>query len=361
MYFKKIALFSAITLSFLSCNKDDQTDTVENYGGFSYNLHSTIDYDAIDVKSRGFTGARSSTQLLVFEDMEHFKATLAELERQVEELDSAFLEYYPDLDGDSLITIEEEIGFNEEDPLYNFGEKLHFHTLHADIATAEEEWLDNEELDEENDPDDYFVFDESVRTLLNADNEVQIGNSIYKLVEEGYFEIVDGDVNSLRVLDPASTSSMRINASTLPENIVFHGESNEGNAKVNLFDDCKGMKRDVYWGYGNRRKIKCVVSHWNNPWGSRRVAAKTKNYRKKKRRWKKYRTTCYAKVYGHISGWGGDCSTMENFNSGNSYARKRRRKKVKHKINVQTKTKSGWVKGWHKGAGSVERNTVLNW
>ena len=36
-------------------------------------------------------------------------------------------------------------------------------------------------------------------------------------------------------------------------------------------------------------------------------------------------------------------------------------KKVKHKIRVQTKTQSGWVKGYHYGAGGIIHNSVLTW
>jgi hypothetical protein len=49
------------------------------------------------------------------------------------------------------------------------------------------------------------------------------------------------------------------------------------------------------------------------------------------------------------------------FNPNNSYAYETNKKKVKHKIYVETKTQSGWVKSDHTGAGGISCKHTLKW
>ena len=80
-------------------------------------------------------------------------------------------------------------------------------------------------------------------------------------------------------------------------------------------------------------------------------------------RWEKYTTYCKARVYGSISDAtnNGDCSKQLVFNTSNGYYADAVAKKVKHKITVQTKTKSGWVKGYSYGAGRISNTKALTW
>lgn len=299
--------------------------------------------------------------MLVFPDMETFKATLAELERQTKELDDAFVEFYSDLDEEALNAKEEEIAFNEEKPLYDFENFLNFNSLHQQIAIEEEQWLSQEELDMGNDPDDHFVFEEELRSLLNADGEVQIGNSIYKLTEDGYFEITDGDLNSLAIIDNNNK-----NYNSLPKNIIFVGNENSflKSDDDDNNDDCRSWKSKSSFKKKGDKRIKWKVKHSTWPW-DRYASAKTTNYKKKKRGWKKYRAYTKTKVYGFISDknadGSADCTKKLNFNPDNNYAVHNSKKSVKHKIIVLTKTKSGWIKGYHYGAGGISYTSTLTW
>ena len=153
-------------------------------------------------------------------------------------MDNAFVAFYDDLDEEQLNAKEEEIGFSEDAPIYAFNSELGFASLFQEITREEEEWLNQEELDLEADPDDYFVDDQGYRAVLNVDNEVQVGKSIYKLTEDGYFQIIDGNIESLKDLDGNSEGQ-----NALPENIVFVPYNEyDANGRVSA-SGCKTSKR----------------------------------------------------------------------------------------------------------------------
>lgn len=342
---------AVVLIGFIACQKEKLLNP-ENSSEFQYNVKSKINYSGIKTESKGYKGTNGSDQILVFQDMETFNATLAELERQTKELDNAFVEYYSDLEEEALNDKEDEIGFSEEQPLFVFENTVGFNSLHQQIAFEEEQWLNQEELDFENDPNNHFIMEEEVRTLLNADGEVQIGNSIYKLTEEGYFEIIDGDLKTLSVLDGGDLKSLN-----LPKNVIFVGD--DSNCNECKASGCNSQKRNSDYKSSGSYRIKWVVSHWTYPW-TRRVAAKVDNFKKKKNHWKKYRTNCWARVYGDISDANGLCDKSVTFNTASGVYASANAKHVEHKITVQTKTKTGWVKAHFYGAG-ISHSKTLTW
>jgi len=317
-----------IIIGFVACQKE-KLHNPTNSSEFQYDVKSQINFSSIETKSKGFKSSNGSDQILVFKDMETFKATLSELERQTRELDSAFVEFYKDLDEEAINEKEEEIGFNEEKPLFDFENTVGFNSLHQKIAIEEEQWLNQEELNMENDPDNHFIFENELQSLLNADGEVMIGKSIYKLTEDGYFEIIDGDLKTLSLLDDNNNDK-----NSLPENVIFVGD----NCSSCKASGCNSNKRNSSYKSSGSYRIKWVVSHWTYPWG-RRVASKVDNYKKKKNRWKKYRTYCWARVYGSISDAAGNCDGSVTFNTSSGVYASANAKHVEHKISVSTKTK----------------------
>ncbi len=338
-----------------ACIKEKSLNPI-NTSEFQYDVKSVIDYSSIQVKPKGFNGKSGSSKILAFKDMETFLFTLNELERQTIELDNAFVEFYKDLDNEAINEKEEEIGFDEQRPLYDFANNLAFKSLFEKIAIEEELWLNQEEPDWNNDPDNHFVDLEELRSLLNVDGEVQIGNFIYKLTEDGYFEIANGSLQSLKLLDVSN-----LGKTLLPANTVFVGD---GNSQSKLSSsDCRSGKSDkAFETFGNRR-IKWRISHRTYVWG-RSAIAKTKNYKKKRRRWKKYRTNVLASVSGYVSGINpttgdADCSVRSNDINPDRISKMKNAKRVTFKIKVATKTKSGWIKGYHYGADGIAKNSTL--
>ena len=345
-----------VLIGFVACKKVKLQDSITSTNSeFTFKITSEINYSDITIKTKGFKGENGSVKILAFKDMNSFKATLSELERQTKEYNSAFVSLYSNLDDEDLNAKEEEIGFDDEKPLSDFEHHFNFISLRNKIVNEEEEWLNHEVLDENNDPTDQFdfLFNEEM-TLLNRDAEVIIGGSVFKLVNNGYYEIFDGDIQTLSSLENISSNDV------LPENVLFvDGNSNCSSCKSG---GCNSNKRNSGKKNSGSYRIKWVVSHWTNPW-ERRVAAKTKNYKKRGWRWKKYTTYCKARVYGSISDLSNNanCSKQLVFNIANGYYAEDVEKKVKHKITVQTKSKSGWVKGYFYGAGGISHNKTLTW
>jgi len=256
------------------------------------------------------------------------------------------------LSDDELVELAENTTIVFEQPLLDFEALYNYNSLRKVLSEAEEEWLSHTEGEDINeDPDNHFILDDIFRVLLNEYVEIKIGNTYYKGTEEGWLEIPASNIVGLLRL--RTTDSLSLNA---------------GNQNQPMAGDCSSMK--IKWGYqaNGQRRIKWVIGHVTFPTSiGRYVIAKTKNYYKNNRnRWRKYATYCYVKAYGHISGQDGNCETQFDFNPNNNYVLKPTARKVRHKILVSTKTKSGWVKGYHKGISSTSHagivyNSTLDW
>lgn len=274
-------------------------------------------------------GIRVEDGMLHFRSAEQMKLVYECLEKQqAAHLKEAYAPY-EELSDEAFDEMEEagEIQIDDYLVLRTFERKLGFQSLRLILEKAELEWLQSEELDIENDPDDHFVIDEVFRTLLSVDASVMIAGELYQFNEE-----------------EENTIEERMQQS-----------------------DCRSMKGKSYNKYNSsyNRRIKCSVAHVTYPWG-RYALARTKNYFKKRRRifggykWKIYRTYTVTRVYGHISDAGGVCKGAVNFNPSGSY-RWGNRRSLTHRISVSTKTRSGWVRGYHYGGSGINNYTALTW
>lgn len=289
--------------------------------------------------------------VLIFPDTAFVSRTLALLDAEITQEGASFNGTYGHLSEAEIENLIDSIGYNENKPLVDFEAGFAFQSLRSKIETDEINWLLNTSGEKiEDDPDNHFISDDVVRSILTENSEVGIGTSLYKVVDNGYYEITDGNFVTLY-----SLRSNPIDISGKP-NVIFYADGEMKNG-------CKSSKRDARFKYNsnNTRRIKWVVSHWTYPWG-RYAKAKTYNYKKKNNKWKKYKTYCEAQVYGNISESDGNCSTAHTFNTpAGYYVFENNKKDVKHKVKVSTKTKSGWVKGYHEGAGGISHTSTLTW
>jgi hypothetical protein len=347
----KYITFGLILLlaGFFACTKEENLEN-SNQSKFEYDLKSQIPYSSISKRDKGYKGTNGSTEILVFPNMNSIRLTKRDLDRQVKELDSAFVSAFSNLDDDARNDKEVELNFSATKPLIDFNSFFLYYSLYQDIAHQELVWMENENLVHNTDPDNHFVFEYSLRAILNTDCEVQVGDSIYKITADGYFALPATNLKSLAAID--------IDPNNFKElfDIVFIG--NDCNwCKAT---GCESNKRNDGAKTTGNNRIKWVVSHWTHPW-DRRVASKVDNYHKHgSQGWHKYSTYCAAKVYGYISNAAGECDGQFNFNPNNVYATATA-KHLEHKIDVQTKTKSGWVNGYTYGAGGISNTKTLTW
>ena len=152
-----------VLLGIVSCKKEEiATETYlsdANYTEFKATVNSKINYSTIKLVNKGFKGDRSSTTILAFADMESFTSTLTELENERNTLDSLFIDFYNYLDEDEINAKEEEIGFDERTPFFTFENSLGFYSLFHQIEDEMDIFLQQENPDWENSPNDHFIWD----------------------------------------------------------------------------------------------------------------------------------------------------------------------------------------------------------
>lgn len=302
--------------------------------------------------------------ILEFNSMADLNSVLADLESQVDVHNDNWLTSNPGLTWEQLDDLEISTGFDHEKPLTDF-ENLYpnFNSLRSNIIIAEENFLNNDDpdLDFSLDPDNHFVCSSEERAILNVNLEVKIGSIYYKILSSGsWYEIADyatlQGVNN-GTIDPYNSSNV----------IVVNGESitefsNKRSSTCSSGKFTAGSER-------NTSRDKCIrytIAHQTYPW-DRYVRATTKNRARRRnnngngiRRWRNTRYPTETMVFGYISGNSGDCSTQTPFNPSNDKEAETR-VKVSHKIDVLTRTKSGWVEGDHKGIGSLTKASKLEW
>lgn len=357
---KKFKIFALSTLvvviGIIACKKEAEIQQETKNTSFDYKVTTNLPYSSIKTINKSFKGENGSDLILWFPDMPTFKFVMKELKRQLYEYDSVFISQFSNLGIEAINAKAEEIGYNEEKPLVDFADFYSFNSLHKAIIDQENIFLQQENPDIENDPDNHFIIEDEIRALLNTDCEVKINDTIYKLTEEGYYAICDGNLKSLEILNNSNG-----NLHTLPDVLFF-----EGNSKA---EGCNSNKRNADYkkSDNNKYRIKWVVSHWTHPW-DRRCIAKIDNYYYKGaflNKWVKQKANSYCKVYGYISNidnqGNANCDEQLNFNPQNTGSYANAVKSWEHRIDVQTKTRSGWVKATFIGINGITHNQTLTW
>jgi len=121
--------------------------------------------------------------LLVFENYEHLELVVEGLINLQENHLSSFNEAYPDLNNEQLDLKEEEIGFETYAPLIEFETLLNFNSRRAHIESNIIQWLDQLEINLEDNPNRADTFSPEFRTIMNLNGKVKIGTEIVDLLE----------------------------------------------------------------------------------------------------------------------------------------------------------------------------------
>ena len=129
----------------------------------------------------------------------------------------AFYEKWKHLGEDGVNEKAEELNFNHF-YTYEVFEKYHgIKTMRSIMKEAEDKWLENEELDWDNDPTIHAISLKS-RAIANSYGEYMVGNSIYHIEKEGiYYEITNGDFDLLKDI-----RNKQIDYNKSYDNIVIH-------------------------------------------------------------------------------------------------------------------------------------------
>jgi hypothetical protein len=259
-----ILLSSLIAIGFItSCTKED-----------------IVKPEATQPKVVTLSGdSKSSITLLEFASYEHFFSTIKTLNEMVEKHNNDFLAKHTDLDDDALNARAEAIGFNDYQPLINFEKQYNVvNSMRQLYANAEEEWLNNEELDPETDPSKKYCFGNVEMSLLNAGGEVKIGDKLLKMTNKGFIEIKNIDVVTLLRIDNGDWTAL--NEPTVNTEIEIEGMDSKG---------CHHWRDKDQWDtYSTDRKVKMQV-HFHS-WPARGTArVELDSYKKSGNKWKKHK------------------------------------------------------------------------
>ena len=295
-------------------------------------------------------GGSGCEEILAFETMEDFKHTMNELERQCEAYDDGFVAHFDNLDEEELYNKEQELNYSEFKPNTDFENYFQFASSNADYLVAEAQYLEQGDLNEADDPENHFIGEPEERSLLNSCNEVVINDTIYKLTENGYFEISDGDFGKLALLDAFGED--------LPENVRFVGGENSSSMR-SVYCATVWGDSDYKSNSSETRKIRWWLKKSDQPWGGY-LTAKTRNIKKRNNgKWRIYRTKAKAGVSGQYSH--PYCSPEYNVPTNGPKEKKRRTVKQKVWVPKSYTINSGKLHGYHWGAGGIEHNSTLIW
>jgi len=198
---------------------------------------------------------------LAFLDENHFMNVMKHLEQAVELHNEKFESENPNLSPEELDEREDQIGFNPVQPLLDFEQRFNFSSRREFIEEKIVKWLDNEILDDENDPDDLDMLEEEERTLLNARGEVIIQGTLRNLIEETQDE------------ESRSGSCYRVKAQS---QYYYYGESGNRRFKMKV----------------SARKVP-VVSYAS-------IKTKVIHYKKRGNRWKRRRAQIEVRIQGEF-------------------------------------------------------------
>jgi hypothetical protein len=198
-------------------------------------------------------------------------------------------------------------------------------------------------LDEANDPYDHFVFEEEVRTVLNENGQVKIGEELYQMTMFGYIKITDGDFKTLDLVLNNDVRNLN-----LPNVIIvgsYDGTVDNSNTQSTTTTDgtsgsttttgtnppndtsCRTqISATQYYYPAHKRKIKGYqkIDEYSF-WHGSSIMAKTRHFKKKRRGWRCRRGWIGVRIMGETTLSGGGnapCSNRRNQNE-NKYKRRR--------------------------------------
>ena len=326
---------SAVLMIAIGACQKNRPNPITGFTGFS--AKASDYYDSISIQDG----------LLRFETRTCLISVLEELQAEVLFHHDTFTETWGHLGEDEYHAKVLELGFDEEQPLIDFENHFGLTSLRHVIRAAEEAWLDAGG-DTAGDPDSYFIPDQFIRTLLNQANEFDVSDTIYKLVEHGWFAVHTGGYTTLVALR-AWLDSVESDQVPLPDHLSGKVSSHMW-IPINCY--CLGKKDDFAYNTAGDRKIKWEVSHICYPIVGPVARAETTNYRKRTNgNWIKTEATTYVRVWGNHRPDGNPCGDIRQFDTGTIGLPNSKSWAMSVRVG---KTQYGWVNGYHKGVANIE-------
>jgi hypothetical protein len=343
---KSIILALFVSASFYSCDKNEITQETSLFNNNStFSKESTIVNGVYSMPINNGIPNSCTDNILVFPSWDSYNATIDQLDEMIETECNAFDATVPvNITDDQYDALALAAGFDEDNALVNFENDLNFQcSLRRKIVALEEAWLAQQGdgvWDENTDPDNHFIDDDTERALLNEGVEVIIGNIrdglvIYKFTADGgYIMIYNMDVAALQQINSGTIPTTNPNVVVVAPNRDEEGCNEDGRESKKEFLENNRIKRvsKLYRALGTSCDSYSCTSIIPS-----KIMAKTKGYKKRSNGgWKSARTWITVTVGGQeFKSEGGfyvDCNEKNPAVEESTH----RRRKVKVKIKSTT-------------------------
>ena len=318
-----MAILMLVFVGFVGCQKESTFENLET---------EAISQPLADIEVLHYTNSKAKkVSILSFVDEKALDNTIKQLKQQKEEHESNFYNENKHLDIDAYNTKLETASFDEYAPLKSFSSQYNHKSLINAYIQAENEWLQQEELLDETDPENLFNdLDQYELSVVNTDYAVKIGNTILVFVKGGTVEITDADLATINKITSYKNihdiNEVDFKNLKLYPSIVLSEETSE--KALCWGDDCDIYEYEYYnWGYlteeieGKWYKFEMRLSskYYRVYWGHWKLKfyAKTKSYKKRDKWWgvwkKHYVQVIKAGLRGYFdtytgTGTGGYCN-----------------------------------------------------
>lgn len=270
----KLLLPLFILLGFLHSCIEDDSSAVKDSVAINNDIIGVVDFKVNPSASLKGGGELATTGVMLsFPSFQEFKTTLETLEAALEAHQEAFYSQYEHLSEDEIDSIADAVGFNDQQPLVDFENSKNFsNSLRRKFNAAEAIWLNNENLDIQNDPIKNYPYDELEQALLNENQEVMIGGVVYVYRDAAVIYQINQEHQQML-------------------SMLANGQDISNNPNVTTTDkagySCTLWKEKTFTKYYNNgsRMIKEDLI-WKSGTHHTRAISKISNYKKKGNRWK---------------------------------------------------------------------------
>lgn len=288
---KKMFIISLFTI-FSSCYEDEKLKNEEQLDKNEF-IQSDFDIELIILNSTNESRVSSPDfpgKFLSFKTQEDFDRVYLLLEQELEQNNK----YIQNLVGEIIIeekydSVFEQHKLDPYKPLKDFENRYGHYSLREDIIQKESVWL-SKQLDEfdDNDPDNHFIGDVVLRSLLNDNSEVMIGGQLKRSYEWGFVNINNLEEDYYRLYNKDDKNLINDGLQ-----ITIYASDDRTSCEIN--------KSHTYYFHTDKRrkmKIQAKLERESNH-NRNKFLASTKYYKKVAGTWIRKSANVFASIGGY--------------------------------------------------------------
>ena len=237
--------------------------------------------------------------MLSFENLDSFRSFYNQLEKSNYQYQAIIIEQLKEMNEKEINEFYDTYSVDDFLVLRTVEKKFNFASLRKHIEILEFDY--NKVFDQSKliNPDDHYIDNHTLRTLLNENCEIIIGNSIFVFFsEEVIVEIFNKDYITLKLIN-----TNNLDVFLKKGKIKIYGDYDDN-------EDCKGGCREnistswdvhTWWERSTKRKIEGKIVVRNNAITfTHYIMAYTKTHYWTGSRWKNWRTDIYTSIGGYV-------------------------------------------------------------